>query len=162
MSERWRRSGVIFIFSLGNYIFYTIFFMDIMIIICIYRWSVCMVPFTFSNSNGQNMRTNNSTRLLFSSSLVLLVLLLSLVRYADCLLLAAALHNNASRCQKIGGLLAADSKFCRDPPQTEKFKVLSFHHLEFYCGDATSAYKRSGGQPLLIQSTRHCHACPPR
>lgn len=30
----------------------------------------------------------------------------------------------------------------RENPMTEKFEVISFHHLEFYCGDATSTYKR--------------------
>lgn len=30
----------------------------------------------------------------------------------------------------------------RHNPMTEKFGVLGFHHLEFYCGDATSTYKR--------------------
>ena len=30
----------------------------------------------------------------------------------------------------------------RHNPMTEKFEVISFHHLEFYCGDATSTYKR--------------------
>ena len=32
--------------------------------------------------------------------------------------------------------------FKRTNPKSDRFDVSSFHHVEFYCGDATSAYKR--------------------
>lgn len=34
------------------------------------------------------------------------------------------------------------STFVRENPKSDKFATNKFHHVEFYCGDATSAYKR--------------------
>lgn len=39
------------------------------------------------------------------------------------------------------GLVGAKG-FKRQNPMTDKFRVLDFHHVEFWCGDATMAYKR--------------------
>jgi len=38
--------------------------------------------------------------------------------------------------------LVGVSKFVRQNPQSDRFKVLNFHHVEFYCGDATNTYRR--------------------
>jgi hypothetical protein len=38
--------------------------------------------------------------------------------------------------------LSGFQNFVRSNPLTDKFGVKSFHHIEFYCGDATNSYKR--------------------
>lgn len=54
-----------------------------------------------------------------------------------------------SRARNVMKMVATDRETPSQPhlntrhnPMTEKFEVISFHHLEFYCGDATSTYKR--------------------
>lgn len=42
-----------------------------------------------------------------------------------------------------GGLnLAGFDKFKRINPLTDKFKVEKFHHVEYWCGDASNTYRR--------------------
>ncbi|GJP66376.1 hypothetical protein CLOP_g23309 [Closterium sp. NIES-67] len=46
-------------------------------------------------------------------------------------------------------------KFLRSNPRTDKFKVDRFHHIEFWCGDATNTYGRFSwglGLPLVAKS----------
>lgn len=38
--------------------------------------------------------------------------------------------------------LVGAAKFVRQNPESDRFKVLSFHHVEIYCGDATNTYRR--------------------
>lgn len=51
--------------------------------------------------------------------------------------------------------LVGYSNFQRHNPMSDLFEVERFHHLEFYCGDATNAYKRFAwglGMPLVAKS----------
>lgn len=42
-----------------------------------------------------------------------------------------------------GGIrLVGYNNFVRRNPLSDKFKIHKFHHVEFWCGDATNAYKR--------------------
>lgn len=51
--------------------------------------------------------------------------------------------------------LVGFGRFQRHNPMTERFKVLRFHHVEFWCGDATNTWKRFGwglGMHLVAKS----------
>ncbi|EFJ35545.1 hypothetical protein SELMODRAFT_165961 [Selaginella moellendorffii] len=52
------------------------------------------------------------------------------------------------------GLVGFD-KFVRSNPLTDRFKVLCFHHVELWCGDATNTWRRFSwglGMPLVAKS----------
>jgi len=55
--------------------------------------------------------------------------------------LSAAATTSSSTADTKRELVGA-SKFVRQNPQSDRFKVLNFHHVEFYCGDATNTYRR--------------------
>jgi len=38
--------------------------------------------------------------------------------------------------------LVGHSNFVRDNPRSDKFAVQKFHHVEFWCADATNTFKR--------------------
>lgn len=38
--------------------------------------------------------------------------------------------------------LVGFANFVRSNPRADRFDVLKFHHIEFWCGDATNTYKR--------------------
>ncbi|KIY94741.1 hypothetical protein MNEG_13223, partial [Monoraphidium neglectum] len=38
--------------------------------------------------------------------------------------------------------LVGYDKFKRHNPKSDRFKVHRFHHIEFWCADATNTYKR--------------------
>ncbi|CAI5469798.1 unnamed protein product [Closterium sp. Yama58-4] len=51
--------------------------------------------------------------------------------------------------------LVGFGSFLRNNPRTDKFKVDRFHHIEFWCGDATNTYGRFSwglGLPLVAKS----------
>ncbi len=38
--------------------------------------------------------------------------------------------------------LVGYANFVRSNPRSDRFDVLKFHHIEFWCTDATNTYKR--------------------
>lgn len=56
--------------------------------------------------------------------------------------LAVAAISTTASTTNIKRELVGASKFVRQNPQSDRFKVLNFHHVEFYCGDATNTYRR--------------------
>jgi 4-hydroxyphenylpyruvate dioxygenase len=38
--------------------------------------------------------------------------------------------------------LVGHKNFVRSNPRSDRFPVHKFHHVEFWCGDATNTYKR--------------------
>ncbi|CAI5970437.1 unnamed protein product [Closterium sp. NIES-65] len=51
--------------------------------------------------------------------------------------------------------LVGFGSFLRNNPRTDRFKVDRFHHIEFWCGDATNTYGRFSwglGLPLVAKS----------
>lgn len=61
--------------------------------------------------------------------------------------------------------LVGNSKFVRENPRTDRFLVLGFHHVEFWCSDATNVVSRFShglGMPLTsfsdLSTGNHTHA----
>ncbi|XP_009118533.2 4-hydroxyphenylpyruvate dioxygenase [Brassica rapa] len=51
-------------------------------------------------------------------------------------------HDDAASAASPGFKLVGFSKFVRKNPKSDKFKVKRFHHIEFWCGDATNVARR--------------------
>ncbi|CAI5537320.1 unnamed protein product, partial [Closterium sp. Naga37s-1] len=61
----------------------------------------------------------------------------------------------AERGVSLPDQLVGFSNFKRHNPKTDRFEVLDFHHIEFWCGDATSTSGRFSwglGMPLVAKS----------
>lgn len=54
---------------------------------------------------------------------------------------ASAAKATSSLSPLLKGLVGASS-FVRHNPKSDRFKVVRFHHIDFWCMDATSTYKR--------------------
>ncbi|KAF8083152.1 hypothetical protein N665_0790s0015 [Sinapis alba] len=51
-------------------------------------------------------------------------------------------HDDAATSASPGFKLVGFSKFVRKNPKSDKFNVKRFHHIEFWCGDATNVARR--------------------
>jgi hypothetical protein len=84
-----------------------------------------------------NLLAQSSKMTLFDS--LILIFTLSIAFQAEAFSLNRPLVSRPTLTANIK--MADDKKFLRTNPLSDKFKALYFHHLEFYCQDASSASK---------------------
>jgi len=62
---------------------------------------------------------------------------------------AAETSHGGSTVPAKGFQLVGASNFKRNNPMTDHFEVDRFHHIEFWCADATSTWKRCDTVPII-------------
>ncbi|KAI3900846.1 hypothetical protein MKW92_051815 [Papaver armeniacum] len=64
-------------------------------------------------------------------------------------------HNNHGDESRLEFKLVGHANFIRTNPKSDRFGVKKFHHIEFWCGDATSSARRFSfglGMPIVAKS----------
>ena len=74
---------------------------------------------------------------------------------------AAETSHGGSTVPAKGFQLVGASNFKRNNPMTDRFEVDRFHHIEFWCADATTTWKRRAAAPAACLCSTACLKAPP-